>query len=96
MLLLTVFVHRVDTEIHSSVPDGFRWAVHVGADPADLASCLNAGWAPDEFEAALTGETAAVVGKRVATLCGIDATTQTIVLSADPIPGGGDLLTIGG
>lgn len=97
-MLLGVVVHPINTLAHPSVPPGYRWAVHAGNDWANVAtdSCLNAGWEPDRNTAAIAGEAAAVVGARVARLCGELVEVRTWQLDHDPILPGRDLITIGG
>jgi hypothetical protein len=97
VLTIGVCVHAVDTEAHATVPDGWRWAVHVGADWGDLGSCLNAGWEPSEVAARLAGEAAAVCAVKVARLLapGDDVDMTSVALDVDPIPGGADRITVG-
>lgn len=95
-MLIGVVVHPVDTFAHPSVPPGWRYAVHLGSQWSDLGTCLNAGWAPDKGTAAILGEGAAVVGVRVAQVCGDQAHARTFELEYDPIPAGRDLITVGG
>jgi len=91
---LTVLVHPIDTVAHPTIPPGFRWAVYVGIDWPDMMTCLNAGWCPTQYEAAIEGEAARVVGARVAMLCSvIPSTPPTFFLDADPIPSGCDIVT---
>lgn len=59
---LNVFVHPIDTIKHPDQPPGWRWAIHVGENPSDMSTCLQAGWAHDSGEALLFGhQTAAAV-----------------------------------
>lgn len=97
-LTIGVCVHAVNTEAHASVPDGWRWAVHLGTAWGDLSSCLNAGWEPSEVAAAMVGEAAAVCAVKVARLLsgpGDTVDMSSVVLDADPIPGGADSITVG-
>lgn len=92
---LLVVVHPIDTVAHPTVLAGWRWAVQVGTDWADLDACLNAGWCPDRSEAAIAGEAAAVVGAKVAALCGVETRGGTVFLDHDPIPAGHDRIDAG-
>lgn len=96
-LTIGVCVHAINTDAHATVPDGWRWAVHLGTDWADLGSCLNAGWEPTEVDARIAGEAAAVCAVKVARLLvpGDTVHMATAVLDADPIPGGADRITVG-
>lgn len=90
VLLIHVLVHPVDTMAHPTVPPGYRWAVHFGADWADLDTCLNAGWQPTDIDAALIGEAAAVCAARVAMRLGVAFAGDTVQLEHDPIAAGAD------
>jgi hypothetical protein len=94
-VLIGVVVHPINTLAHPSVPPGWRWAVHVGDDWADLSTCLNAHWDRDEYSARLMGEAAAICAAKVARLLGSDVTTRSQVLDGDPIKPGSDLIKIG-
>lgn len=94
-MLIGVVVHPINTLAHPTVPPGFRWAVHVGESWSDLSTCLQAGWEPDQAGAALAGENAAVVGVKVANLCGQHAELKTTLLEFDPIGVGKDFVTVG-
>lgn len=92
-----VCVHAVNTAAHPTVPDGWRWAVHLGTNWGDVSSCLNAGWQPTQVTASMAGEAAAVCAARVARLLsvGADVVMSTTVLEFDPIPADGDAVSIG-
>lgn len=65
----------------------WRWAVHVGRDFSDMASCLNAGAADDQTEAEMFGQAVAVAAAKVAQRCGVLELTDdptTVVLDVDP------------
>lgn len=90
---ITVVVHRVDTDIHTSVPPGWRWAVMVGGrPPADLDYCANAGWAPTEQAAQLEGNVAAATAVRACRIFGVPAAYRTLSLDHDPVVAGNDRL----
>lgn len=97
VLTVGVCVHALNTDAHATVPDGWRWAVHLGEAWADLDSCLNAGWEPSQLDARLAGEAAAVCAVKVARLLspGDEVAMSSVVLDADPIPGGADRITVG-
>lgn len=66
----------------------WRWAVHVGRDFSDQASCLNAGVAADQSTAEIDGQAVAVAAARVAALCGrleLTGEPTTVVLDHDPV-----------
>ena len=79
-------------------PLGYRFAVHVtpaddaGAeghdpiDPADLSSCVNAGWRATLDEANLDGQTQAATAVGALRKAGLEATTVTIASSTDYHP----------
>jgi hypothetical protein len=68
---VTVVVHPVDTTVHSTYPEGYRWAVMVGGvSPTVLEYCANAGHCPTVVEAAFTGSSAAAPRPR---RCGCSA-----------------------
>lgn len=87
MFIIGVLVHPVDTAVHTTVPEGWRWACHLGDQWDDIDSCLNAGWAPTESEAAIAGEAAGVCAVKVTQLLspGTDVQMPTTVLEFDPI-----------
>jgi hypothetical protein len=94
-MIVGVVVHQINTLVHPTIPPGFRWAVHVGTAWDDMTSCLNAGWAPNAAEAAITGEGAAVCAVKVARILGHDLTIASTMLDHDPIRAGNDLIQIG-
>lgn len=96
-MTIGVCVHAVDTVAHPDVPDGWRWAAHLGTDWGDLGTCLNAGWQPSQVDAAIAGEAAAVCAVKVARLLspGVEVCSVTVTLDADPIPADGDFISIG-
>lgn len=97
-MILHVYVHPIDTAAHPDQGQGWRWAVHTEPAPSDMASCLNAGWQADRYEALMIGEAAAVVGVRAALLNGGGRVSfVTHELSDDPQPPAGlDTITVMG
>jgi hypothetical protein len=93
-MLIGVCAHPINTDAHATVPPGWRWAVHVGDNWADLGSCLNAGWEPSKSSALLAGEAAGVCAVKVARLFGA-ARMDTFEIDHDPIDAGNDLIQIG-
>jgi hypothetical protein len=90
---VTVVVHPVDTEIHSTVPPGWRWAVMIGgAPPSDIDYCANAGWAPTEQLAKFEGEVAGATAARACRIFGIPAAYRVLSIDHDPIVAGNDRL----
>lgn len=96
-MTIGVCVHAVDIVAHPDVPEGWRWAAHLGTDWGDLGTCLNAGWQPTQADAAIAGEAAAVCAVKVARLLspGVDVQMCTESLECDPIPADGDFISIG-
>ena len=93
---VTVFVHAIDTAAHPSVPSGYwRWAVHVGHNPADLQECVNAGGEPSPQEARLAGEMVGVSVAKALELAGHPVRYRVVELPQDPIPAGNDRISIG-
>ncbi len=85
-MIVTVFVHPIDTDVHPTVPPGWRWAVHLGGNPKDATACLNAGWCPTRSEASVEGEMVGVtVAKAVGRVAG-QPIYQLVPLADDPIP----------
>lgn len=85
---IVVCVHVIDERSSPGAGGMWRWAVHVGRDFTDPASCLNAGAADDQREAELRGQSVAVAAARVAELCGaLEITDEptTVVLDHDPV-----------
>jgi hypothetical protein len=94
---VTLVVHPIDTDRHPSVPPGWRWAVQLGGTaPSDMAGCVNAGWCPTRGEASLEGEMVAVTVVKALRAFGIPAAFGALHLDSDPIPAGGDRISIGG
>lgn len=103
--LITLFVHRVDTDAHPTVPPGWRWAVHLGGNPFDLTRCLQAGWTPDngpdgrcvygqagaEMDGAQAGMAAV---NAVWQVTGVKPTWHTTLLEYDPIAAGADPIKV--
>ena len=90
---IIALAHPIDTVTHPSYPPGWRWAVHIGSDFADIGSCLNAGWEPSESQARLAAEQAAVCAHKVAALFTL-ASFETVTLSHDPVPAAADHLPL--
>ena len=74
-------------------PLGYRFAVHVTPaddprpiDPADLSSCVNAGWRATLDECNLDGQTQAATAVGALRKAGLEATTVTIAASTDYHP----------
>lgn len=87
MVKLHAVVHRVDTERHPTIPEGWRWCVHYGGAPWDeFRRMLNAGWTPSQNDALVTGEMVAFAAVKALRLAGIEATYSSLVLISDPIP----------
>lgn len=96
VVIVTVFVHEVDTEAHVTVPPGWRWAVHVGTNPHDLRSCVNAGWCPSAGAAGLEGEMVGVAVAKALRLAGVDVRYAAVSrLDVDPCPAGLDSVSVG-
>lgn len=95
MIVVSVFVHQVDTEVHTTVPPGWRWAVHLGRDPVNMDACLNAGWSPNQRDAEFEGEKVSVAVVKALRMCGIVCEwAPGQVLDRDPIPPQGDRLQV--
>lgn len=72
-------------------PAGYRFAVHVTpagqlVDPADLASCVNAGWRATREAADLDGADQAATALGALRAAGLEADTVTIAASTDYHP----------
>ena len=84
---IVVCVHPIAEESSPGAGGLWRWAVHVGRDFSDKASCLNAGAETEQWEAELRGQAVAVAAAKVAERCGVlelsDA-PSTVVLDRDP------------
>jgi hypothetical protein len=86
-VIVSVFVHQIDGDAHPSVPPGYRWAVHLGGNPHDLRSCLNAGWCPSEQVAGLEGEAVGVAVVKALRMCGVECRYAALRrLDVDPTP----------
>ena len=86
-MVIAVLVHPIDIERHPTVPPGFRWCAQFGTDPLERSSWLNAGWAPNATEAAMTGEMVASAVAKALAIGGVDAQyVGTVNLAEDPIP----------
>jgi hypothetical protein len=92
MVLLTCFVHPVNTDAHPGIPPGWRWAVMVGpCAPSDVERCANAGWAPSAEQATAEGDQNAATATRALQLVGVHGRYGApIRLDYDPIPAGAD------
>lgn len=94
-MIVSVFVHQVDTDVHTTVPPGWRWAVHLGANPTNLAQCLNAGWSPNRLDAEFEGEKVSVATVKALRMCGVACEwAPGRLLDHDPIPPHGDRLQV--
>lgn len=88
---VTVVVHPVDTAIHPSYPEGWRWAVQVGGrPPADVEHCVQAGHCPTQAEATFYGEQCGSAVAKAMRLFGIPARYGVLALGYDPIPAEAD------
>lgn len=94
---VTVFVHPVDTDRNPSVPPGWRWAVHVGDDPQNMRTCMNAGWCPGASEAAMEGEMVGVTVAKALRFAGVPTNYRAVRrLDSDPCPPAGlDTVSVG-
>lgn len=91
--VVTVFIHAIDTEKFPTTPPGWRWAVHLGGNPHDLGSCMNAGWCPTRTEAGIEGEMVGVaVAKAVSIATGVRWRYFVNDLDYDPINAGEDFI----
>lgn len=88
---VTVVVHPVDTAVHPTYPQGFRWAVMVGhGSPADTDRCVGALLHSDKTEAGLIGEQAGAAVVKALRMFGIPAQYGVLNLDYDPIPASAD------
>lgn len=88
---VTVVVHPVDTAVHPTYPEGWRWAVMVGgAGPTDLNYCAAAGHCPTETEAAFYGEQCGSTAVKALRMLGVPARYGYLRLGYDPIPAEAD------
>lgn len=86
-MIVTAFVHRVDTDRFPQVPEGtWRWCVAAGLDPTNSELWLNAGAAPSQIEAAQLGESHAAAVVNALALAGVPAERRTTYLDTDPCP----------
>lgn len=85
----------IDTDLHPTVPPGYRWAVSTNEDPSDVSACLGAGWAPDESSAAWIADQSATIAACAYRMAGGTASVATQALDYDPIPAEADELSIG-
>lgn len=93
---VTVIVHPVDTSVHPSYPQGWRWAVMLGGRPAaDISSCIGALICSEENEAALVGEQAGAAVVKALRAFGVAARFGSLRLDYDPIPAEADEQPIG-
>jgi hypothetical protein len=92
---VTVVVHPVDTTVHSTYPEGYRWAVMVGGvSPTVLEYCANAGHCPTVVEAAFTGEQCGSAAAKALRMLGVPARYGVLTLGYDPIPAEADELPL--
>lgn len=92
---VVLYVHPVDTAVHTTVPPGWRWAVHAGGGrPGDVSRCANAGWTPTRQAALSEGEQNAATAVKVARAFGVPAAYRLLDLDYDPIPAGADGVTV--
>ena len=85
---IVVVVHATTEASTPGAPGLWRWAVHVGRDFADAASCLNAGVEDERGLAEWRGQQVAVAAAKVAERCNaLELTDEptTVVLDRDPI-----------
>lgn len=85
---IVVVVHQTTETSTPGAPGLWRWAVHVGRDFTDKASCLNAGVEDEQGLAEWRGQQVAVAAAYVAQRCGVLELTDeptTVVLDHDPI-----------
>lgn len=93
---VTVVVHPVDTTVHPTYPEGWRWAVMVGGvSPADLDHCANAGMCTEEREAAMVGEMCGAAATKALRMLGMPARYSFRRLGYDPIPAEADHRPLG-
>lgn len=85
-MVITVWVHRVDTARFPAVPEGWRWCVGAGSDPTDPRLWANAGWAPTATEAHEIGDQCAATAVNLLELAGVPAERCAEVLEYDPCP----------
>jgi hypothetical protein len=89
--VVQVLVHPVDTTVHPTYPQGWRWAVMVGSvPPTDLDHCANAGMATTEQEASMLGKIVATAAAKALHMMGVPATSAYRLLDYDPIPAEAD------
>ena len=84
---IVVCVHVADEASSPGAGGLWRWAVHIGRDFSDAASCLNAGVEDTQIDAEIRGQAVAVAAATVAERCGqLEITDEptTVVLDHDP------------
>lgn len=93
---VTVVLHPVDTTVHPSYPEGWRWAIHVGGrGPADTDSCVGALMHSDRQEAGMVGEQAGAAVAKALRMFGIAARYGVLRLDYDPLPAEADERPLG-
>lgn len=92
---VTLVVHPVDTCVHPSYPEGWRWAVMVDGGPTDLDACVGALMCTTEAEAALIGEQCVAAVVKALRRFGIPARHGALRLDYDPIPAEADQQPLG-
>lgn len=87
MVAVTVVGHVVDTDVHHTIPPGWRWCAMLGGEPwDDQRRMLNAGWCPNRSEAFVEGEAVGVAVAKALTALGHQIDYQVVELDHDPIP----------
>lgn len=95
MTVVTVFVHAVNALAHPSAAGKWRWAVHLGSDPRNLAQCGNAWGADSRAEAEFWGEAVAACSVKFLRMAGLQVRYAGVQqLDFDPVPAGGDLVQV--
>ena len=88
--VVTLITHP--NQLGPDEPLGYRFAVHVTPageppiDPADLSSCVNAGWRSTLDECNVDGQTQAATAVGALRKAGLEASTVTIAASTDYHP----------
>jgi hypothetical protein len=81
------FVHEIDTKRHPTQPPGWRWAVHLGDNPEDIGTCLQAGWSQHQSAACWDGDQVAAAVVNAFRLVGNPVVWNgPTVLEYDPTP----------
>ena len=83
-MIVSTWVHRVDTNKFPAVPEGWRWCVGAGPDPTDPRMWFNAGCAPTESDAAFVGQQCAATAANALHAAGVVFESQYKVLEVDP------------